>query len=290
MENRQFALIGHPLGHSVSPAIHQKLFDLSGRKGTYTLLPIAPEDFLSQTAKDQRDMLRGYNVTIPYKVTMLNQLDAIDPDAKRYGAINVVDNRDGVRTGYNTDVFGFLQTLKSHGVALHDAKVCVVGAGGVGRMFAMEAALAGAKVTIAVRKQSLSKAEALAEHIESFSPVYSAKIADTEALPGGWDLIINATSCGMYPHTQEMPIGQAALIETKHLFDCIYNPGKTLLMRCAEKVGCHAFGGMDMLVWQAVQAHTIWDGDTYPAEQIDLLIAEMRRHIEKSFLLQEETR
>ncbi len=158
----QYRLIGYPLGHSLSPQIHRKLFELESRCADYELFAFEPAEF--ETNLPALRALNGFNITIPYKQTIIPFLDSLEERAQLYGSVNTVHNVNGRCIGYNTDCDGFLHTMSSHGIAL-DTRVCILGAGGVGRMFAIECARQGADVTLAVRPGSRAKAQALAAEI-----------------------------------------------------------------------------------------------------------------------------
>ncbi|MDD2955776.1 MAG: shikimate dehydrogenase [Oscillospiraceae bacterium] len=276
---RKFALLGHPLGHTMSPAIHSRLFELSGQTGEYDILSVPPEK-LAETFPYLKS-LSGFNVTIPYKVDIMSLTGDLDETARRYGAVNVVDCR-GPITGYNTDCVGFLQSVRQAKADLA-RPVCVMGAGGVGRMFAIECALQGAPVTIAVLPRHLPLAETVRESILALRPQAAVRCVTLDSLSGDFELLINATPSGMFPHVDEMPVEKAVLSRCRVVFDAVYNPTRTLLLKSAAAAGCETVGGMAMLVWQAVAAHEIWDGVSYPREAIDGLIEEMTREVDRRF-------
>lgn len=276
---RKFAILGHPLGHTMSPEIHRRLFALSGREGEYEVLSIPPEK-LRESFPLLRE-LSGFNVTIPHKVDIMEFTGALDESARRYGAVNVVDCRGPV-TGYNTDCVGFLKAVQPAGADL-SRPVCVMGAGGAGRMFAIESALHGAAVTIAVLERHFPLAEKVRGEILSLRPGARVEIMALDALSGDFELLVNATPCGMYPHADEMPVGEAVLPRCRVVFDAVYNPTETLLLQKAAAAGCLTVGGMAMLVWQAVAAHEIWDGVSYRPVDIDALVEEMTREVARKF-------
>lgn len=277
---RNFALIGHPLSHTMSPPIHRALFCLSGMSADYSALEIAPERLKDMLPELRR--LSGFNVTTPHKVAIIPHLDALDASASRYGAVNTVRVENGRMTGLNTDCDGFERALAGAGIALR-GRVCVLGAGGAGRMFAMHSALAGCEVSVAARRSSIHKALALCDEISSCAPEAGACALAVEDVRGGWDVLVNATTCGMYPGIGASPVGEEALEGTAALFDAIYNPAETLLMQMARKRGIAVLGGMPMLVWQAAAAHTAWYGADFGEEQIAVLTREMPAVMEKLF-------
>lgn len=263
----------------MSPEIHRRLFELSGREGEYEILEIPPEK-LRENFPRLRE-LAGFNVTIPHKVAIAEMTGALDESARRYGAVNVVDCRGPV-TGYNTDCVGFLQSVRLLGADLA-RPVCVVGAGGVGRMFAIESAVQGAPVTVAVLPGDLPLAEKVRGEILALRPQAEVRCTSLDGLCGDFELLINATPCGMYPNTAAMPVEEKVLSRCRVVFDAVYNPTKTLLLQRAGAAGCRTAGGMAMLVWQAVAAHEIWDGVSYRREDIDALVEEMARAVDRKF-------
>ena len=158
----------------------------------------------------------------------------------------------------------------------------LLGAGGVGRMFATECALRGCRVTMAVRRDSMEKAEPVRAHIRSIDPQAQVEIADIASLNAGeqtFELMINATPVGMFPKVEASPVEASALKKVKTLFDCIYNPRQTRLMKDGEAAGCQVIGGLDMLVWQAVAAQEIWFGRQFKNEQVERVIAQLQEQL-----------
>lgn len=283
---RKFALIGYPLGHSMSPPIHKRLFEMSSDNlSEYSLIQIPPDELSERI--DELFSLDGFNITIPHKVNIIKYADTLSDSAKRYNSVNVIEKRNGKYIGHNTDADGFLRTVENMGVKLC-GDVCVIGAGGVGRMFAIESAANGADITLAVRKSSLETAKNLCEYIKSEFKVNAEAVLCDELkdIDRRFTLMINASPCGMYPKIDAMPIDSESLKKADALFDCIYNPTETKLMKEARSLGIKTSGGMDMLVWQAVSAHEIWDGAEYCTDDINSLIKEMTRRVDRDFPIQ----
>lgn len=272
----QFGLLGHPLGHTMSPAIHKALFSLSGKTAGYTVIDLPPEEL--RRTRESLFSLDGFNITIPYKQEMIPYLKDLGESARRYGAVNVVDCK--TRTGHNTDVVGFLKTMENGGINLKGMNVCVVGAGGAAGMFAVESARRGARVTIAARRPEAARELAELVRLQSGAP---AAVTAPGDIRGRFDLLINGTPVGMYPHTQACPVSPEVVEGCRAVFDCVYNPGETALLRTAKGLGKQALGGMDMLVWQAAAAHEIWYGARFSSRQAAPLIQEMRRQVERDF-------
>lgn len=270
----QFALIGYPLGHSLSPQIHSRLFELAGIKAEYELTEISPEELKSKY--DYLSSLSGFNITIPHKIAIIDFCDKLSEGAERYGSVNCVKVENGSKIGYNTDVLGFVKSVEKLGASLN-SKVCLLGCGGVGRMMAIEAAFQGAELTIAVRKEDIPVAEGVKAEIERLLPEKKVKVIGLWEMAGSYDLVVNATPVGMYPKTEFSPLEKGRLKDVKYLFDAIYNPVETTLVKYAKEMGAKASNGMDMLVLQAVAAHEIWDGSEYRQEDIKKLIEDMEK-------------
>ena len=271
---RKFGILGYPLGHTLSPQIHERLFKLSGHDDSYEVYEVPPAN-LPEFAKGLKSFA-GLNVTIPHKVSVLSYIDELDESAKRYHAVNLITGGDKL-TGYNTDYYGFCKTAEILGADLSES-VCVLGAGGAGRMFATHAAFCGAPVTIAVRESAIATALSLKQEICKQHPTARVRIVDIlslHTLGEEFNLLINATPVGMHPHQNETPVQQELLPHCRFVFDAIYNPEETLLLKMARKSGCKAIGGMAMLVWQAVRAHEIWDNSVYNTQDILKIICEM---------------
>ena len=277
---RKYALLGGALGHTMSPPIHLRLFELKGRDAEYGIVESTVEELCDKT--EYLNSLRGYNITIPHKINIIQYLDKLDDTAKKYNSVNCVDNKDGVLTGYNTDVDGFLRSLSANGAKL-DGKVLLLGAGGVGRMMAIETCCAGGELTVAVLPDFIPQTEIVKQDILNLCPEAKVNIVTFDAIDGEYDVMINATPVGMYPECDACVVSDEVISRTKFIFDAIYNPRETLLMKKAESMGIKAVGGMAMLVWQAVSAHEIWDGDYYTEQEVQTIIDEMELRVEADF-------
>lgn len=270
----QYALIGYPLGHSLSPQIHARLFELAGIKCQYDLVEIKPEEL-----KDKYDYLKslkGFNITIPHKIPIIGYCSDLSEGAKRYGSVNCIKNENGKGTGYNTDVLGFVKSVEQLGASLK-SRVCLLGCGGVGRMMAIESAFQGAELTMAVRSEDIPVAEGIKSEIEKLLPQNKVKVINLSEMAGCYDLVVNATPVGMYPKTEASPLKKEQLKNVSFLFDAIYNPARTTLSKYAEEMGARISTGMAMLVLQAVAAHEIWNGSEYNQGDIDILIRDMEK-------------
>lgn len=276
---KQAGLLGHPLGHTLSPLLHEKLCRYMGEAIEYRKLDIPLENL--DASMPELKSLDGFNVTIPHKRNIQTYLDELDASAQRHGAVNVVLRKEGRWIGYNTDCIGFVRCVEGAGIPLQ-GEVCVVGLGGAGRMFATECASRACHLTVALRKQHIEELERgenddlqqLLQHLEDLS-AFPVRCVASENLSGNFDLLINGSPIGMYPNVDAMPVPEQVLSGVKAVFDCIYNPKETLLMKAARQAGCHVCGGMAMLVWQAAAAQEIWYGKQFQAEQVEQVLLEM---------------
>lgn len=276
-----FGLLGHPLGHSMSPFIHQALFALSGRPQPYALHDVAPEDLKTQVPKLLAG--QGFNITIPYKVEIIPFLTQLSEKAGLYQSVNTVEIKDGRYIGHNTDVDGFLHGIRSLGVELSQGPVLMLGSGGVANMIATEVVLAGSPLTIAVRKEDVKQAAALKERLLKIKPEAEITTCLLDEPNGSYRLLVNATPVGMYPNTQSCPVTPDIIRQAEAVFDLVYNPFETQLVQTAKSLGLPAGGGLSMLVWQAAVAHEIWFGDNFTDQQIQQVILQAKEYMEAHF-------
>ncbi len=279
MSKRKFAVIGHPIGHTMSPFIHTRLFELAKTEGEYTILDVAPEE-LPVKIKDLNE-LAGYNITIPNKQNIIPFLDKLDKKAELYGSVNTVKN-GAVREGYTTDPDGFLKALQFGGIAF-EGDVVILGCGGVARTFIYEAALANCDITVAVRPEDAAIQQALAKEVAEKIPTAKMKNCLLSELSGEHHLLVNATPIGMFPKVDNMVVKQSVVEKCANVFDAVYNPLNTKLMQCAEANGSKVVGGMSMLVWQAAVSHEIWDGSVYNNDEINQLVEDSAAELKKKF-------
>ena len=279
---RKYALLGESLKHTMSPPIHQRLFELKGREFSYDIIELPPEALKGHA--EYLKSLAGFNITIPHKIGIIPYCDSLADSAKRYNSVNCIDNKEGQTTGYNTDCDGFLATVRAMGADL-GGRVLLIGCGGVGRMMAIEAALSGAELYIAVLENDVPLAEQAKKEILAMKADAKVNIVLNTKIDVSmhYDLLMNACPVGMYPRVEGCPVSDEVINASEAVFDVIYNPRETVLIKKARALGKKASGGMAMLVWQAVKAHEIWDGDTYTNDEVNNIIEEMELQVEKDF-------
>ncbi len=264
------ALIGNPVEHTMSPAMHNAAFNELGLDFIYVPFRVLPEDLKAAVAGLKSLNVRGFNVTIPHKVAVIPLLDGLDPLAEKVGAVNTVVNDDGDLRGYNTDAAGFLRAALEGGIEPEGKKVVVLGAGGASRAISYVLAERGADLTILNRIQELDWAEEIGELIKDMlgRQVRVLELQENllaEALAGA-DLLINATSVGMSPAADESPVPAGLLGKETTVFDIVYNPIETRLLREARSAGARTISGIDMLAWQGALAFEKWTGQAAPVD------------------------
>ena len=261
MSTKKFAVIGHPIGHTMSPFIHKRLFELAGIEAEYTKLDISPDN-LAEEYKNTLSKLDGYNITIPHKQNIISLINQIDDKAKMYGSVNTVANRNGIATGYTTDPDGFLKALEAAEIPIR-GRIVILGCGGVARTMAYEVVLKNLPLLFAVRDDDIGIAKNLCKEIKQTLPDSNVEFCRLSELSGDIDLLVNATPVGMFPKVDNQPISDSIINRCANVFDAVYNPLETVLIKKAKANGAKAEGGMAMLVWQAVVSHEKWDGSFY---------------------------
>ncbi len=263
----QLGLIGYPLGHSLSPKIHAAALKACGLDGVYSLFPIAPDD--KQGLKDLLARVRsgeitGLNVTIPHKQNVIELMDELTSTAQAIGAVNTIYMRENKLIGDNTDAPGFLADLKrvSNSAFSLQPSALILGAGGSARAVVYALCNDGWNVTIAARR--IEQAQQLTS---SFSN-YQLPITTLSNFPlSTFHLLVNTTPLGMTPNTETSPLPEnAVLSKGTFIYDLVYNPRETKLVRDARALGLNASTGLGMLVEQAALAFETWTGHIPPRE------------------------
>ena len=262
----QLGLIGYPLGHSLSPKIHGAALKACGLNGNYSLFPIAPDDkpglkdFLGRIRSGE---ITGLNVTIPHKQNMIEYMDELTPTAQAIGAVNTIYMHENKLIGENTDAPGFLSDLKRvwNSSFINHHSALILGAGGSARAVVYALLNDGWSVTLAARR--IEQAQQLSQ---SFGK-YDLRLSNFDFQPSTFDLIVNTTPLGMTPNIETSPLPKDAIF-SKHTFiyDLVYNPRETKLVRDARAQGLSATIGLGMLIEQAALAFEKWTGHTPPRD------------------------
>ena len=268
-ETTLYGIIGNPVSHSMSPAIHNAAFTEKGINNIYVPLKITDIDtFMRECRKID---FQGFSVTIPHKESVLPLLDDLDPNARRIGAINTIVNRNGKLTGYNTDcmaaVMGLEYSMKEANETLNNKKVSIIGAGGAARAIAFGLKEKGCDITIFNR--TTERAEKLSHDVkckfESFEEIHQIDS----------DILVNTTSIGMFPNVDQTPVPKNILKEGMIVFDAVYNPIETRLLQDAKENGCHTVNGLSMFINQAAEQFRLWTDIDAPIELMTKVVKEM---------------
>lgn len=271
-------LFGHPVSHSQSPLMHNAAFREKRLNYAYAAFDVVPERLHEAVAGIRGLGLRGVNVTIPHKITILPLLDEIDPLALRIGAVNTVVNQNGRLIGYNTDGMGYVRSLvEETGLLLADQVVTLVGAGGAARAVACTLADKGVK-EIRIINRSREKAKLLADHLRLLVPASALEPSEFKDAVHSSTLLINTTSIGMYPNINEMPIAAEWLHDQLIVSDLIYNPLETKLLATAKQAGAITHSGVGMFVNQGALAFELWTGEEAPVDLMrETVLAQLRQ-------------
>jgi len=265
MENYKLALIGHPLGHSLSPVLYQTAFKQLQIKGSYELLDTDPEDLISRIKYLKNNNYFGFNVTIPFKVPTTLFLSKYDEYMNITGSVNTVKiEEDGTLSGFNTDVYGFIQAIPAD-IDLNGKKAAIIGTGGASRAVCAGLFKKGiSKIDIYTRNiinssQTVETLRARFDKIE-FRAIQTSLMEGLEDI----DILVNTTPVGMKNFDEDnSPVNDEnikTLPEHAVIYDIVYNPIETALISKAIKHNKRYIHGLDMLVWQAVRAVEIWTG------------------------------
>ncbi len=276
-QERLLGLIGDPVAHSLSPSLHGALIDEFSLNYRYLAFRVRPDE-LGDAVRGLRALgAAGFNVTVPHKRAVLPLLDALSPDAEAPGAVNTVVIEDGRLIGHNTDWVGFLQPLA--GADLYGKSAVLLGAGGAAPAVAYALIQAGvARLTVANRTPA--KAEALKQQIAArmgFAAVETCGLSEEE-LKRSLEhaaLLVNATPVGMWPGVEASPVSAGALRSNLIVYDLVYNPLETRLLREAKAAGAVPIDGLGMLVGQGTAAFALWTGVSVS----DALCGELRRRL-----------
>jgi shikimate dehydrogenase len=267
-KSRVCGIIGDPIEHTMSPIMQNAAFQAKGLNFVYVPFRVK-KDELSEAIQGMRALnMRGLNVTIPHKVTVMPFLDKIDSLAKKIGAVNTIVNNDGVLTGYNTDALGFLNVMMTERLNPAGKIFTVLGAGGAARSIAFSLAEKGA--TLSILNRHPDSAIDLSNRICEVSGISPEALELTEknlkVTLEKTDILVNTTSMGMIPNVDDSPVPSRLIKPGLIVFDIIYNPLKTRLLKDAQKRGARIITGMEMLVWQGAAAFELWTGENAPLE------------------------
>lgn len=244
-----YGIVGNPVGHSLSPVLHNRVFQRMGWDAVYLAFEV---DDLQAAINGVRGLgIRGLSVTIPYKTEVIPFLDEVEGMAKKIKAVNTIVNEGGKLVGYNTDWYGAIEALEKR-IDLKGKKVLLLGAGGAARAIGYGLKEKGSEIVISNR--SFDRGKKLAEELDCpFVMLSSIKRVDA-------DILINATSAGMHPNDGESPLRKECLRSGMTVMDIVYRPRQTKLLKEAETCGCQVIDGLEMLAYQGAKQQEIWTG------------------------------
>lgn len=269
-------VFGDPVDGNPTGVMEEAAYDALGLNFRYITMKVTKEDFPDAMKAVRALHMKGVNLTMPHKITVLKYLDELSEAARIIGAVNTVLVReDGSLFGENTDGKGFVQALANAGESLTDKNVVILGAGGASRAVSVECALAGArKITVINRTQE--KAAELAELIRANTPARSEALAwePCVRIPEDTDILINATSIGLAPQSDRKPdIDYSSIREGCVVTDVVFNPSDTLFLQEAAARGAKCINGLGMLACQGALNFTLWTGEKAP---LDVMEAKLR--------------
>jgi shikimate dehydrogenase len=258
-----FGVFGDPIGHSLSPVMHNSAFATAGLDGWY--LAFRVKDIAAAVNGIRGLGIRGVSITIPHKIRIMDYLDQIDPLALKIGAVNTVVNERGTLYGYNSDCFGAIQAL-SRKTGIKDREVAIVGAGGGARAAGFGIKQEGGRLTILNR--SRERGEKLALDLDcNFKP-----LEEVDQLP--YNIVINATSAGMAPRNDSRPLNTELLAKDTVVMDMVYNPLRTRFLVEAGQIGCKTVDGVAMFVHQGAVQFELWTGEKAPVDVMYRVVLE----------------
>jgi shikimate dehydrogenase len=271
---KRAGVIGYPLGHSLSPAIFQAAFDAAGVEARYEAWKTPPEELEARIAGLRDNDLLGANVTIPHKEAVVPLLDQVDERAERSGAVNTIANEGGQLVGYNTDVTGFARALREDAALDPKGKrTAVLGAGGAARAVALVLVEGGASIVL-LSGRTPKRLDRLVADLRSLTGTgitltwcHWQDGTFMTVLPKA-DLLVNCTPVGTRGSETEgqSPVAAEYLPTAGVVFDLVYNPPETPLLKAANKRGAKAVSGLGMLVYQAAESFRLWTGQEAPVE------------------------
>jgi shikimate dehydrogenase len=268
-----YAVIGDPIAHSMSPAIHNDAFEKEGIDAEYLAFHVKP-DGLEDAVKGMKALgVCGFNITLPHKETVIPFLDEVDELARAIGAVNTVVNKDGRLIGYNTDGIGYIKALEEELTGeLTTKKTLIIGAGGAARAIYFTLVKEGVK-QVDIANRTKERAVTLVSECPYDNSSEAFTIMEAEERVAEYDLIIQTTSIGMSPNVDNTPLDVTNMKASACVSDIIYNPLQTKILVEAEQNGAHVQNGVGMFAYQGAIAFQIWTGvmpDTGRMKQIVL--------------------
>lgn len=262
-------LIGHPVEHSFSPPMHNAAFKALGMDYAYVAFDVNPNDLKSAICGANALNIKGFNVTIPHKIEVMNYLNELDEVASLIGAVNTIDFKN--LKGYNTDGIGAIKAIEEV-TSVKGKNVVVAGAGGASRAISFYLAKYGVE-SLTILNRNVDKAQSLASDVlgsDLISNVNSDSISEINTYLKDADILVDTTPLGMDPHIDDEPIATAEnMHEDLVVFDAVYNPNETVLLKEAIKAGAKPVYGIKMLLYQGAESFKIWTGEDAPIDVME---------------------
>lgn len=277
-------LIGNPVGHSISPLIHNTLSDRLGHNNAYLAFKVEQDDLCDAIKGAYALGVKGLNVTVPHKQAVIEHLVDIDPLAKAIGAVNTLVRVDGGFKGYNTDYLGLRRQMENDGVLIEGQEIIILGAGGASRAITFMCAEARAK-KIYLLNRSVEKAVSLARDVNDYinceqPVVIPMALTDYAKLSGRKYTVIQTTSKGLFPDVDGAPVEDEAFYElVSDAVDIIFNPYETKFMKLAAKHGARTYNGLGMLLYQGVAAYELWNDTSVDQKLCEEVYELMKREM-----------
>ena len=258
-------VIGHPIEHSMSPIMHNAALKELSLDYIYLTFDVPPRELEKAVSGIRKHDIKGINVTIPHKEQIMEYLDQIDPLAKKIGAVNTIKNQKGNLIGKNTDAFGAKQALINAGFEIKEKKVLILGAGGAARAVSFALSDESDKIFICdiIERRAIALANELKDKMKIKAVGKKFNYEALKSLIIDVDLLINTTPVGMYPDINKTPISKDLLADHLFVYDVIYNPLNTQLLKDASEIGCKTLNGIEMFINQGALAFEWWT-DTKP--------------------------
>lgn len=273
------AVLGKPVRHSLSPAIHNAALQATGLNYVYVACEV---DDIQAAVMGMRGLgIRGFSITIPHKVAALGLADEVDPVAASIGSINTLVNNDGVLRGYNTDGYGALRAIETAGVNLEGAEVTIMGSGGGSRAIACTLAAKADLSKLNILGVIEDEVRDLTRHVAQFSTArVEGSVLSEDSLKralAGTLLLVNCTPIGMHPKTDESLVPAELLGSPLVVFDIVYNPMETRLLREARERKCRVISGVEMFIHQAEAQFELFTGQSAPEAVMRKVVLESLR-------------
>jgi shikimate dehydrogenase len=256
-----FMVVGHPIGHSLSPLMHSIAIDTHKINAGYIAIDLPPGDISSFVSWINKDVFLGANITIPYKREFLEVVDRLDVTAEEVGAMNTIVKDEHFISGYNTDVDGFLSPLKPFFGRLTGESVIIFGTGGASRAvkYALKQLDVEQLVIVSRNPGDLDAGDDIICNYQNWQAYAEESV-----------MLVNSTPLGMHPYIDKSPVSErdGYLLEGKICYDLVYNPLKTTFLKQAEQTGAETIAGLQMFIAQGARAFELWTGKLFPEEKI----------------------